>query len=695
MGTIQWIVAIFGLMIGLKTISSETSPFCDDYIRCMEQLEIKQHECLALDKNIRLRSSDACSRQKWDQKLELNALHMRRAEVARDCVQKNHQDAMLAESTLDEETRKTCTSLHDKFQFAKGFTSEESTTSSGSRKKRSIKRNKRDAKKSSNSKATECRNAAKLWHKQCSALAKCCPLVEDCKQSTTEIMDQIYEGRHKLHDMHVNNSVSYADTLIRSLPVQEARRNHLKELINAHKQKIAEQKRTIVVFDENEPKKIKQDRSIIVFKEQEAPKEIEKKRSIVVFDQPIQEVKHREDKKTMLLGFKNGKATNQRETKNRVDRKTVLLGFKNGELPKADGNVYVAKDKEDRRYVGTILKNGEAGQKNVAAAKDREDRRYVGTILKNGEAGQEEVKQREDRKTVLLGFRNGEAHPVKHREDKTRLMITLKNGKAAPHPQEAKHREDKRKIIVFKNGEGDKRAQNDALLNALGERYNHLKVAKRDTLIRSLPVAEKKEQQSLAAAKKKDSELSKNFMEALKAYPNRGTDKEKAAFAAKRREAIRDFLKNRRAIFKQTRYGDWPGFPRKKRDIAATVVGAAVSSVVSNLMKNVEESVVQAESEAAKQVQADLDSDQGRILDTVQQKKPASPVVQADVEVIVGNTNATTTTTTAPAGEKKGFFATLFNSFKLFFGTVTNSVGGFFIDVGSRITNFVEKRIKV
>ncbi|CAP32222.2 Protein CBG13392 [Caenorhabditis briggsae] len=488
-------------------------------------------------------------------------------------------------------------------------------------------------------------------------------------------------------------AVSYADTLIRSLPVQEARRNHLKELINAHKQKIAEQKRTIVVFDENEPKKIKQDRSIIVFKEQEAPKEIEKKRSIVVFDQPIQEVKHREDKKTMLLGFKNGKATNQRETKNRVDRKTVLLGFKNGELPKADGNVYVAKDKEDRRYVGTILKNGEAGQKNVAAAKDREDRRYVGTILKNGEAGQEEVKQREDRKTVLLGFRNGEAHPVKHREDKTRLMITLKNGKAAPHPQEAKHREDKRKIIVFKNGEGDKRAQNDALLNALGERYNHLKVAKRDTLIRSLPVAEKKEQQSLAAAKKKDSELSKNFMEALKAYPNRGTDKEKAAFAAKRREAIRDFLKNRRAIFKQTRYGDWPGFPRKKRDIAATVVGAAVSSVVSNLMKNVEESVVQAESEAAKQVQADLDSDQGRILG--QGDFQMLDGVQADVEVIVGNTNATTTTTTAPAGEKKGFFATLFNSFKLFFGTVTNSVGGFFIDVGSRITNFVEKRIKV
>ena len=47
--------------------------------------------------------------------------------------------------------------------------------------------------------------------------------------------------------------------------------------------------------------------------------------------------------------------------------------------------------------------------------------------------------------------------------------------------------------------------------------------------------------------------------------------------------------------------------------IAATVVGAAVSSVVSNLMKNVEESVVKAENDA-KKVQADLDSDQGRII---------------------------------------------------------------------------------
>ncbi|EGT56387.1 hypothetical protein CAEBREN_12668 [Caenorhabditis brenneri] len=205
--TIGWIaVVVVTMTFGAQIVKSD--PFCDDYIRCMEQLEIKQHECLSLDKNIRLRSSDSCSRQKWDKKLELNALHMRRAEVARDCVQRNHKDALLAESTLDDDMRKQCTSIHDKFKFTKNFSSEESTSAPvSSRKKRSVKRNKREARKNSNSKAAECRTAAKIWHKQCSALAKCCPLVEDCKQSTTEIMDQIYEGRHKLHDMHVNNCI--------------------------------------------------------------------------------------------------------------------------------------------------------------------------------------------------------------------------------------------------------------------------------------------------------------------------------------------------------------------------------------------------------------------------------------------------------------------------------------------------------
>uniref|UniRef100_A0A1I7UCE9 Secreted RxLR effector peptide protein n=1 Tax=Caenorhabditis tropicalis TaxID=1561998 RepID=A0A1I7UCE9_9PELO len=227
-------------------------------------------------------------------------------------------------------------------------------------------------------------------------------------------------------------------------------------------------------------------------------------------------------------------------------------------------------------------------------------------------------------------------------------------------------REDRRSVIIgFKNTVAPQR---DALLNALRERYAHLnKIAKRDTLLKSLPAADKKDQ-------KEDEKLAK--------------------MAARRRQAFEYFLKKKESL--------------TRLNIAATVVGAAVSSVVSNLMKNVEESVVKAENDA-KKFQSDLDSDQGQILgqgeiaqisqDVVSMlpgKKPAqinneivplpfAPVkahdapkwndiapVRADVEVIVGN-NATSTS--APVADKKGFFATLFNSFKLLFGTITNSVG--------------------
>ncbi|CAL2033223.1 unnamed protein product [Caenorhabditis brenneri] len=355
--------------------------------------------------------------------------------------------------------------------------------------------------------------------------------------------------------------------------------------------------------------------------------------------------------------------------------------------------------------------------------KHREDKykaivTFKDTLLKSGQAADHPVKHRDDRRKAIIVFKDtllksGQAadEPVKHREDRKTVYITFKD--TLLKSGEVQKKVFKRDTLLKALPTGDKRApQQDALMDALRKRYNHQKdIAKRDTLLKSL---------------NKDIIVDGN--------------QDKATLAARRREAIINFLKNRRnqipvsqrdTLLRSFNW-DWPGFPRKKRDIAATVVGAAVSSVVSNLMKNVEESVVKAENEA-KKLQADvLDSDQGAILgqgefapissDVHDQKKPAAPKaneavpfpffpvkafdapksndlvpkpfapVQADVEVIVGNTS---TSTIAPAADKKGFFATLFNSFKLLFGTVTNSVGGFFIDVGSRITNFVEKRIKV
>ncbi|EGT56284.1 hypothetical protein CAEBREN_21903 [Caenorhabditis brenneri] len=321
--------------------------------------------------------------------------------------------------------------------------------------------------------------------------------------------------------------------------------------------------------------------------------------------------------------------------------------------------------------------------------KHREDKykaivTFKDTLLKSGQAADHPVKHRNDRRKAIIVFKDtllksgqDADEPVKHREDRKTMYITFKD--TLLKSGEVQKKVVKRDTLLKALPTGDKRApQQNALMDALRKRYNHQKgIAKRDTLLKSL---------------NKDIIVDGN--------------QDKATLAARRREAIVNFLKNRRNQISVS-----------QRDtllsIAATVVGAAVSSVVSNLMKNVEESVVKAENEA-KKLQADvLDSDQGAILgqgefapissDVHDQKKPAAPKsndlvpkpfapVHADVEVIVGNTS---TSTTAPAADKKGFFATLFNSFKLLFGTVTNSVGGFFIDVGSRITNFVEKRIKV
>ncbi|CAI2327962.1 unnamed protein product [Caenorhabditis sp. 36 PRJEB53466] len=168
---------------------------------------------------------------------------------------------------------------------------------------------------------------------------------------------------------------------------------------------------------------------------------------------------------------------------------------------------------------------------------------------------------------------------------------------------------------------------------------------------------------------------------------------------------------------------------RPKRDMAATVVGAAVSSVVNNLMKNAAHKNEETPKKAA-------DVPQGAIIEsgeippisneivplpfvTIKANNPVAneivalpaaqikadapvsneivplPVapIHADVEVVVGN-NVTSTSTTAST-EKKGFWSTFFGSIKLFFETLTNSIGGFFIDIGNRVSGFVEKRVNV
>ncbi|KAK6047094.1 hypothetical protein COOONC_15400 [Cooperia oncophora] len=83
---------------------------------------------------------------------------------------------------------KICHSIHARFPFAPGT----------KRKKRSSKSS---GKSSTKKKAISCRKDTKLWHKQCSEIAKCCPLTEDCKVNAKEIMEQIHDERRKLREL--------------------------------------------------------------------------------------------------------------------------------------------------------------------------------------------------------------------------------------------------------------------------------------------------------------------------------------------------------------------------------------------------------------------------------------------------------------------------------------------------------------
>ncbi|KAK6015334.1 hypothetical protein OSTOST_19242 [Ostertagia ostertagi] len=164
----------------------------------------------------RMSSSDLCTRKKWDIKMALNGLHLRRSELARDCVQKNINDATISESILDPDELKSCpfnpcqVSIRPRKQaektlfkkLQKDHFEKEENVSDKIMKAYRIRR----IFLSINLflQALSCRKDTKLWHKQCSEIAKCCPLTEDCKVNAKEIMEQIHDERRKLRELIAN-----------------------------------------------------------------------------------------------------------------------------------------------------------------------------------------------------------------------------------------------------------------------------------------------------------------------------------------------------------------------------------------------------------------------------------------------------------------------------------------------------------
>ncbi|NP_001360470.1 uncharacterized protein CELE_M176.10 [Caenorhabditis elegans] len=298
-----------------------------------------------------------------------------------------------------------------------------------------------------------------------------------------------------------------------------------------------------------------------------------------------------------------------------------------------------------------------------------------------------------DQKKVMITFKsNGvdaekpakpaiEALPFKHREDKRKAMtIFLKSQDENVEPK--KQREDKSKMTIFFKSQNKKAqtaaqkqsVQQDALLDVLRKRYQKKNdvfgFADKPQEIKSHIVAEQ-DHEHLVHEKRvidpkgafiffKSNDQNKDQQAEAAPHQPKGFDKEKFAAFRKRFEAARKKYATAR--------------PHK---VAKAVAQRSNDAIQHQLAPQ----VVQAAPVSNEAV-----------------PKPFAPVnpIHADIEVIVGNTNATTiTSTVAPIPPKKGFFSTLFGSFKNLFGTVTNSIGGFFIDMGSRITNFVEKRVKV
>ncbi|KAK5976785.1 hypothetical protein GCK32_006009 [Trichostrongylus colubriformis] len=94
---------MLALIINALAGAIASEGFCEDYLDCMQRLEAKQNDCLLTERNVQMSSTDLCTRKKWDIKMALNGLHMRRAELTQDCVQKNIKDATISESILDPE----------------------------------------------------------------------------------------------------------------------------------------------------------------------------------------------------------------------------------------------------------------------------------------------------------------------------------------------------------------------------------------------------------------------------------------------------------------------------------------------------------------------------------------------------------------------------------------------------------------
>ncbi|VDD96528.1 unnamed protein product, partial [Enterobius vermicularis] len=131
--------------------------FCENYVHCAKKLEQKQRECLELQIKRSTHLKNNCSNLSQPYR----ALELRKTELYRDCVQERMADFP---TNMDTE-HQACARMSKKY-----------VSSSSKMSKRQQKRLSRRKKNQKNRELKECRMNAKLWHKHCRRLAKCCPV---------------------------------------------------------------------------------------------------------------------------------------------------------------------------------------------------------------------------------------------------------------------------------------------------------------------------------------------------------------------------------------------------------------------------------------------------------------------------------------------------------------------------------------
>uniref|UniRef100_A0A0N5AVI5 DUF630 domain-containing protein n=1 Tax=Syphacia muris TaxID=451379 RepID=A0A0N5AVI5_9BILA len=135
--------------------------FCENYVSCAQRLEEKERECLKVQSERYEHQKLTSNCSKLSQRYR--NYELRKTEVRLDCVRKttNNFSTLVVSRILFHQER-SCRRILRQYM---------SSVKSSKRQ-----RTDEDVKKASKESLKKCRLEAKIWHKHCLQIAKCCPV---------------------------------------------------------------------------------------------------------------------------------------------------------------------------------------------------------------------------------------------------------------------------------------------------------------------------------------------------------------------------------------------------------------------------------------------------------------------------------------------------------------------------------------